>query len=1008
MSYAGVTKTVLAKSLENPAKFSEYMKAREKWLRLHNEAKSGWVTKQTFTEELGINDMSGVRVEEEQGNFWMTELYKKHFNQDPPASKLTKLLHDGRKLVGVMLPASAGWQPGVLKITKYSDAQVCRSTIVDTSEDSLRPGQIDDAHRNLLNDMRVEAGTADEGAREFTFKRKSASAVIPVYGDSDDEDNQFMTRFAAKRICGAAGGTGGPSSSSSHPPASGAREERVAKSPSAAMNAPEGKRRKTGVSGDNGHSAMRIRRDAERDAVSLAMLEAEQVLSTASNENAMKMLNQGKIKAAVQKLTKRLQPSCVDVLSCVSDGEEGEDSWGSQGKVATMTNMLRRLNALQALVKAMSMKPSATSTLDLKSAVSCADEAGLPIHSCVHVQVMHAELEQAATEDNWDAFREVLTHGVGSMPAYDKTNKAYENVVTMAVERLLKSGIKAVTEKGSGAAERAALSRLVAGVAAVELQPPSPKFHADIVRLKRVLSAPEGQGSTNLEAVKNDLKAMRNEESPLHSLFVMSAGPLLDMCDAWIARMSRERMLAKKLEKMHEEVVRAEVVDPASSNYDMASIKKKMDVWCKFSSSLEAMMGCVSDGFAKEHNEKVKEIKDRCESQNKAIHFSYCELYSAHMAPAIEGLAKALPAVGPVVKGEQESETDEASAKAPSTDVKCRFGGLRIVNSFVFPEKLGLPMSSSFQKEVSDSIAARKEFRRKLLAMTSLLDAPFDPDSPALHAVIEAVLTENNLEVAEKRVLLTGRDDIENPGFKSLSAACAALMTAIRMRVREVAEQRLGLGGANSFLREVLKSDSPCWDSLTAILKEVSGKSTSSAEQEARTVAVGKTQIASPESLRKLMMLFEQEDGTYQIHMPAICETAVPWILAVDCGALWMAWKQVHKFRELRIVEKLDDINEAVDMAQSAAGDCGKPLDRLLTLAAQSKETRHPVLTLIAKLKAVLNETIKAWANAIATMHKSSLEAGKAVIDAGEVSIGGESGGEGVFRPHVDEGRSRQ
>ena len=79
-----------------------------------------------------------------------------------------------------MMPASEGWQPGVLKITKYSDAQVCRSTIVDRSEDSLRPGQLDDAHRNLLNDMRVEAGTADEGASEFTFKRKSQSAVIPV------------------------------------------------------------------------------------------------------------------------------------------------------------------------------------------------------------------------------------------------------------------------------------------------------------------------------------------------------------------------------------------------------------------------------------------------------------------------------------------------------------------------------------------------------------------------------------------------------------------------------------------------------------------------------------------------------------------------------------------------------------------------------------------------------------------------------------------------------------
>ena len=37
-SYAGVSRTSLAKTLENPGKFSEYMKARDQWLRLHNEA----------------------------------------------------------------------------------------------------------------------------------------------------------------------------------------------------------------------------------------------------------------------------------------------------------------------------------------------------------------------------------------------------------------------------------------------------------------------------------------------------------------------------------------------------------------------------------------------------------------------------------------------------------------------------------------------------------------------------------------------------------------------------------------------------------------------------------------------------------------------------------------------------------------------------------------------------------------------------------------------------------
>ena len=161
---------------------------------------------------------------------------------------------------------------------------------------------------------------------------------------------------------------------------------------------------------------------------------------------------------------------------------------------------------------------------------------------------------------------------------------------------------------------------------------------------------------------------------------------------------------------------------------------------------------------------------------------------------------------------------------------------------------------------------------------------------------------------------------------------------------------------------------------------------------------MGRTQIASPESLRKWMMLFGLEDGAYQIHVPAMCGTAMPWVLAVDCSALWMVSLQVHKFSELQIVRNLDDINEAVDMAKSAAGGCGKPLNRLLTLADQSKETPHPVPTLIAKLKDVLNKKSVEMANAIATMHKSSLEAGKAVVDAGEVSVGGRVVG-GCFPP---------
>ena len=147
------------------------------------------------------------------------------------------------------------------------------------------------------------------------------------------------------------------------------------------------------------------------------------------------------------------------------------------------------------------------------------------------------------------------------------------------------------------------------------------------------------------------------------------------------------------------------------------------------------------------------------------------------------------------------------------------------------------------------------------------------------------------------------------------------------------------------------------------------------------------------------MMLFEQGDGTYQIRLSDISDTAVPWVLAVDGGALRVASLQVHKFSKLEIVQNMDNINAAVDMARSAVGECGKPLKRLLTLANPSPKAQHPVPTLITKLKEVLHEKTVELATAIAAMHESSLGDGKAVVDAGEVSVGGESGWGRVFPP---------
>ena len=104
----------------------------------------------------------------------------------------------------------------------------------------------------------------------------------------------------------------------------------------------------------------------------------------------------------------------------------------------------------------------------------------------------------------------------------------------------------------------------------------------------------------------------------------------------------------------------------------------------------------------------------------------------------------------------------------------------------------------------------------------------------------------------------------------------------------------------------------------------------------------------------------------------------------------------------------MDDMNAAVEMALSAAGACGKPLDRLLTVAAKGQETRHPVPTLIAKLKDVLNGKSIALARAIVAMHKSSVELRKLwSMQARSRLVGRVVGGYDCCT-HVGEGRWRR
>lgn len=150
----------------------------------------------------------------------------------------------------------------------------------------------------------MDSSTTDDGS--ITLKRK-ASCVKVAQGDSDDEDAMFASRFIPKRIAGCGSGLGG----GKPPGTKQVQARRPAESSRGGALSPAPKASRTGggpcaASSSSTSSTSGVRRDSERSAVELAMMEASQVLTMASNELAFKSLVAAKVKAALTKLEKRL------------------------------------------------------------------------------------------------------------------------------------------------------------------------------------------------------------------------------------------------------------------------------------------------------------------------------------------------------------------------------------------------------------------------------------------------------------------------------------------------------------------------------------------------------------------------------------------------------------------------------------------------------------------------------------------------------------------------------
>ena len=186
------------------------------------------------------------------------------------------------------------------------------------------------------------------------------------------------------------------------------------------------------------------RREAERGAVKLALLDSEQVLCLSESDITMRGLQLNKVKAAIKKLELRLAPKNIESLVWDEDGEA--ETFGTTSKIQSMQLLMKKLTGLQSLVKAMSAQSNSVdaSSMALKVAVLEATNAEVAIVSCVYSELLSREARQAWEDKEFAHFVETLSTGVSGC---GKAHSDFAAVQKEVVLNLLKQYMKAFSDK---------------------------------------------------------------------------------------------------------------------------------------------------------------------------------------------------------------------------------------------------------------------------------------------------------------------------------------------------------------------------------------------------------------------------------------------------------------------------------------------------------------------------------------------------------------------------------
>jgi len=133
--------------------------------------------------EISLHRDAGLNMDEELGNFWPLDVFKKNFpnRPDPGPEAIMELMRDGKPVRGVILEPEGKTAIGVIRLTSHRGLRAVRNTLLANTATSMTSGHLDDVYAAVNSRLQV------------------STAAVPVLKDNDETASMAKGSVMKKR-----------------------------------------------------------------------------------------------------------------------------------------------------------------------------------------------------------------------------------------------------------------------------------------------------------------------------------------------------------------------------------------------------------------------------------------------------------------------------------------------------------------------------------------------------------------------------------------------------------------------------------------------------------------------------------------------------------------------------------------------------------------------------------------------------------------------------------------